>query len=346
MDATFSAETLQLFCINLLVKSGVPYGDAEVVASVIIDTSLDGIDTHGISRLPVYLTCLQKGRINCKPEITVIKTAPSVAIIDGDNGLGQLVAVRAMEEAMKMARETGAGVVPVRHSNHFGAATYYCKMTAGADMFGMAFTNSPPGIPPWGGKKPYLGTNPISFGFPTGEIPVIVDMSSCNVARGNIILAAREGRAIPKGWAIDDKGKPTTDANKALEGAMLPLGGAKGYALALAVEMLSGIASGSAFGRHVGWIYNDSMEPADVGHFFIAINIANLMPVPEYIDRVELMKSEIRSVPLAENFDRIFLPGERKQIKATQRAKEGIPIKSGVLKELNKIAILLGAETL
>jgi LDH2 family malate/lactate/ureidoglycolate dehydrogenase len=346
MDITFAVDILQEFCTKLLAGTGVPWEEAEIVAKVLVDTSLDGIDTHGISRLPIYLTRLQNGRINAKPNIKITQTAPAIAILDGDNGLGQLAAVRAMEKAIELAGQAGVGVVPARHSNHFGAATYYCKLAVHAGMIGMALTNSPSGIPPWGGRKPYFGTNPISFGFPTGDTPIVVDMSSSNVARGNIILAAREGRSIPEGWAIDGDGKPTTNAEKALEGAVLPLGGAKGYALALAVEMFSGIISGSSFGHHVGWIYDDSLEPTNVGHFFIALNVENFMPMPEYVDRVEQMKSEIRSAPLAEGFDGILLPGERKQMKAAKRAREGIPVGNGLLKELNEIAVSLGIMTL
>ncbi len=346
MEHKFKPEVLQTYCTNLLAGAGMPREEAEIAARVLVDTSLDGIDTHGISRLPVYLTRLQNGRINARPQIKVEHTAPAVAILDGDNGLGQLVAVRAMEKAIELARQTGAGIVPARHSNHFGAATYYCKMAADAGMVGMAFTNSPPGIPPWGGKKAYFGTNPISFGFPTGENHVVVDMSSSTVARGNIILAAREGRPIPEGWAIDADGRPTTDAQKALEGAVLPVGGPKGYALALAVEMLSGILSGAAFGPHVGWMYDDSLEPTNIGHFFIAINIVLLMPLDEYTARVEQMKSEIRAVPLAEGFDRILLPGERKHAKAARRARGGIPVSKSLLAELNRIAASLGVEEL
>lgn len=346
MPYNFPAQEIYNFCTHLLAGVGVPREDAAIVATVLVDTSLDGIDTHGISRLPVYLTRLQNGRINVRAQIKSKRTAPAIVTIDGDNGLGQLVSVRAMETAIETARAVGVGVVPVKHSNHFGAATYYCKMAADAGMVGMAFTNSPPGIPPWGGKKPYFGTNPIAFGFPRAGDPVVVDMSSSNVARGNIILAAKEGRSIPEGWAIDADGLPTTDAQKALAGAVLPLGGPKGYALALAVEILSGVVSGAAYGPHVGWIYDDSLKPVNIGHFFIAINIEPLMPQEEYINRMEDMVSEIKAVPKAQGCERILLPGERKQANAARRLKEGIPVTDTLLAELNDIATSLGLETL
>ncbi len=346
MNYNIAAIDLKNFCLSLLKGAGVPSKDAEITADVLVDTSLDGIDTHGISRLPVYLTRLQSGRINPRPNIKFTRIAYSVFLLDGNNGLGQLVSVRAMEKAIETAIEAGCGVVSARHSNHFGAATYYCKMAANAGMIGIALTNSPPGIPPWGGRKPYLGTNPISFGFPRDGQPIIVDMSSSNVARGNIILAAKENRPIPEGWAIDADGNSTTDAQKALKGAVLPVGGAKGYAMALAVEILSGVVSGAAYGNHVGWIYDDSQKPVNIGHFFMAMNIEPFMPKDEYLNRVEHMIAEIKSVPGAKGYDHILIPGERKNIKTSQRLKEGIPIDAVLLNELNDIAAVLGIEKL
>jgi LDH2 family malate/lactate/ureidoglycolate dehydrogenase len=345
MAGKFSVETLTRFCRELLVAVGVPGEDAEVVAGVLIDTSLEGIDTHGISRLPIYLSRVRNGRINARPRITVERSG-AVAVVDGDNGLGQLVAVRSMEVAINLAAEYGVGFVATRRSNHFGAASYYCKMAARRQMIGMAFTNSPPGIPPWGGRKPYFGTNPVAFAFPTDKHPVVVDMSSSTVARGNIILAAKEGREIPSGWAIDADGRPTTDPGKALEGAVLPVGGAKGYALALAVEVMSGIISGSAYGPEVGWIYDDSLEPVNIGHSFIAIDISRLMPVETFHERMADMIRGIKAVPLAEGFERIFIPGERRQIKAQARMNEGIPVSENLLKELNELARELGVRPL
>lgn len=334
------------FCKKLLQGAGVPPGDAAIVADVLIDASLEGIDTHGVSRLPVYLTRIQNGRINAKADIKVERTAPAQAGIDGDNGLGQLVGVRSMQVAIELAGKTGAGAVAVKNSNHFGASSYYCKMAASRGMVGLAFTNTPSGIPPWGGKKAYFGTNPIAFAFPGKEVPVVVDMSSSTVARGNIILAAKEGRPIPEGWAIDSNGRPTTDAKAALEGAVLPMAGPKGYALALAVEILSGVLSGSAFGPRVGWIYDDSTEPVNIGHFFLAMEISGFMPLHSFVDRMDQMITEIKEVPLSENFERILIPGERRAIEANRRKVEGIPVPEQLLAELNNIAREVGVKLL
>ncbi|AEG59957.1 Ldh family oxidoreductase [Desulforamulus ruminis] len=342
----FSGDQLIQFCTNLLQGVGVPKADAEIVADVLVDTSLEGLDTHGISRLPIYVTRIQNGRINPQPNIKVNKTAPSVATVDGDNGLGQLVGVKSMEVAINLAKETGVGAVATKHSNHYGASSYFCKQAAAAGMVGLAFTNTPSGIPPWGGRESYFGTNPIAFGFPGKEQPVVVDMSSSIVARGNIILAAKQGKPIPEGWAIDKEGKPTTDAKAALDGAVLPMAGPKGYAMALAVEIMSGILSGSAFGKNVGWIYDESTQPVDIGHFFIALDVSKFMPMGAFIDRMQQMITEIKETPKAEGVEEIYIPGERRTNKAALRNKEGVPVSDQLLAELNQLAQGVGATIL
>lgn len=346
MSRSVAVEKVQQFCVDIFAAAGVPRPEAKIVADVLVDASLEGLDTHGISRLPIYVSRLLNGRINKQPSIKVERVAPALANLDGDNGLGQLVGVRAMQVAMEMARESGMGFVAVKHSNHYGASSYFCKMAAEQGMVGMAFTNTPPGIPPWGGRKAYFGTNPIAFAFPGQNLPVVVDMSSSTVARGNIILAAKEGRSIPEGWAIDSEGNPTTDAKKALEGAVLPMAGAKGYALALAVEVMSGIITGAAFGPQVGWMYDDSLEPVNIGHSFLAIDIARLMPLEQFTARMQQMIDEIKSVPLAAGFDRIYIPGERRAIKASLRRQQGIPVSDVLQADFDRLADQLGVARL
>ncbi|MDI6877978.1 MAG: Ldh family oxidoreductase [Desulfitobacteriaceae bacterium] len=333
------------FCCNLLASVGVPADDAQVVAAVLIDTSLEGIDTHGLSRLPAYLTCLKNGRINKEPQIRVVKSG-AVASIDGDNGLGQLVAVRSMQVAIDLGKEFGIGLATAKRSNHFGAASYFCKMAAGQGMIGQVFTNAPPAMPPWGGMRPYFGTNPVAFGIPQEEYPVVIDLSSSNVARGNVILALKEGRSIPLGWAIDKEGRPTTDPKEALEGAVLPVGGAKGYALALAVEVMAGILSGSAYGLDVGFIYDDKKEPANIGHSFIAIDVSRLMLDDTFTERLSDMIQGIKAVPLAEGYSEIRIPGEKRHRIMQERRKSGIPVSQTLLKELNILAAELGVSPL
>jgi LDH2 family malate/lactate/ureidoglycolate dehydrogenase len=264
----YRAKDLHLFAKRVLVSLGLPEGDAEVVSDSLIRSNLGGIDSHGISRLTVYAKRVREGRIAAKPAIRM-EHSGAVLRVDGGNGLGQVVACRALEAAIPVARESGLAGIAIRRSNHYGAASYFCEWACRRNLALMALTNSPPGIPPHGGRRAYLGTNPVAFGFPTRQgPPLIVDMSSSVVARGKIILAAREGKAIPSGWAIDREGRETTDPVAALQGAVLPVGGVKGYALAAAVEVLAGVLSGAAFGPHVQNLYEDGQSAADVGHFF------------------------------------------------------------------------------
>lgn len=337
MIKTFPVEQIKRFCVDLLCACGVPEDEAEIVAGIIIDTSLDGLDTHGLSRLPQYLASLRKERINPAPKIQV-ERKDALTAIDGDNGLGQLLGERAMQEALRAAGEYGLGLATVKHSNHFGAASYYCKMAARKQMIGLIFTNAPSAVSPWGGKGPYFGTNPIAFGVPTRDNPVIIDLSSSAVARGHIIIAAKEGRSIPLGWALDQEGRPTTDPHDALLGTLLSLGGPKGYALAMGVEVLAGILSGAAFGENVGFIYDEGEKPADIGHTFIAIDISRLMPLELFYQRMEAMVSGIKAVPLAEGFSEIRIPGERRQKAAQERLKSGILINPVLFQEFQDIA--------
>lgn len=331
-------QPIQLFAERLLVGAGLFQEDARIAASILIAASLDGIDTHGLSRLPIYLSRIQSGRICARPNVEVTFTGPSTANVDGGNGLGQVVAYQSMEVAVDMAKKAGVGCVAVKSSNHFGASSYFCEMAAKKRMVGIAFTNTPPGIPPYGGKKSYFGTNPIAFAFPTNEQPIVVDMSSSIVARGNIIAAAKEGKEIPGGWAIDEDGNPTTNAQKALAGAVLPMAGPKGYALALAVEVIAGVISGSAVGSNVGWIYDEKTDPANVGHFFVAVDIERFLPYSYYLERIQGMIDEIKAVPLAQGVDEILIPGERRKKIASQRMEEGIEVPTVLLAELNEFA--------
>lgn len=337
MGYSVSYEKLYQFCKALLIASKVPEDEADIVAFVLMDASLDGIDTHGVSRLPIYLSRLQTKRINSRPSIKV-NNYGALLSIDGDNGLGQLVAYRSMEKAVEAAKEFGVSFVTVKGSNHFGAASTYCKMAAKAQMIGQVYTNTPPGIPPWGGIKPYFGTNPIAYGFPHEDNPVIIDMSTSVVARGNIIRAAKEGNPIPEGWAINREGENTTNAKEALQGAVLPVGGAKGYALALAVEVMSGIMSGSAYGNHVGWIYDEATEPVNIGHSFIVIDVSRLMPFEDYNQRMRDMIREIKGIPLIHEEHEIRIPGERRRQIHQERLKKGIPLTEELFEELNKLA--------
>ncbi|WP_018924999.1 Ldh family oxidoreductase [Salsuginibacillus kocurii] len=332
-----AVEEARSFTKDIFEAAGCPTEDAAVAAEIIIDANVHGINTHGISRVPIYVKRLLEKRINPSPEVTFERQG-SVLVVDGDNGLGQVVMHKATQEALKQVKEHGIMSVAIRNSNHFGHAFYYCNHIARDRTFCMMTTNSPKGIPPWGGKNAYFGTNPIAFGFPASQSPIVVDMSSSLVARGNIILAAKNNETIPEDWAIDKDGNPTTDANAALEGAVLPFGGAKGYALALSLEVMAGVLSGAAFGPHVNNIYDDQADDANVGHFMILSEINHYMNEEMYFDRIDQMIQEIKEVPKAEGYEEIHIPGERKQIKAEKTLNQGIEVSDEVYEELKQLS--------
>lgn len=336
--AHYRPEDLKKFCQEVFEHLGMGQEDADVVSDSLVRANLEGTDSHGVSRMGIYTNRMQDGRIFADPNVEIEHNG-SVLRVDGGNGLGQIASYHALKAALPVARETGIAGVGVRNSNHFGAAAYYCRMACREGMALIATTNSPPGIAPWGGKKAYFGTNPIAFGFPTrNEPPVIVDMSSSVVARGNIINAAREREPIPEGWATDEEGEATTDAEAALKGAMLPLGGAKGYALALAIEVMSGVLSGAAFGPHVNNLYKDNDPPADVGHSFILMDVSCWLDLDDYYDRMDQILNEIKTSPRAKDVEGILYPGERRYGSYLDKMEEGIALPDAVSKELEELA--------
>lgn len=335
----YKAEHLKEFIVNVLKSQNVNQEDADVVAESLVRADLEGVSSHGISRLAIYSKRMEDGRINPTPSISIQKKALSVLSVDGDNGLGQAVSYHALKEGIALAKETGIAAIGIRNSNHFGTASYYCQLGCKEGLATIVMTNSPPGIPPWGGKEAFFGTNPIAFGFPVNNQPdCIIDMSASVVARGKIISAAKEGTSIPKGWAIDQNGEDTEDPKAALLGAVLPSGGVKGYGWALAVEILSGILTQAAYGPNVNSIYEDSHEKANVGHFFLLIDIEKFLPLYDFSEMLKTMLSQIKNSPKKEGVDSILYPGERREKSYSERLESGIPLSADVRKELKVLA--------
>ena len=259
--------------------------------------------------------------------------------VDGDNGLGAVVTVKALEAAIATADKLGLCAAGIRRSNHFGAAGYYCDMGARANYITILLTDAPPAIPPWGGKEAYFGTNPIAMGLPRREkLPVVLDLATSVAARGKIIAAAKRGEAIPEGWALNKDGHSTTNAQDALAGTLLPMAGPKGYALALAVEHLSGVLTGAAFGRDVAWQYGDKQEPANVGHILILLKADAFLSLADYHERTERFCREIKTCEKAAGVEEIYLPGERERMLEQTLIKSGLTIPGSLVKEFEGIA--------
>lgn len=336
---SYNESELKSFCEELLWKMGMSKMDSTVVADSLVTANMEGVDSHGISRLPIYSKRFLDKRINISPNIQFEEKSPSVLVVDGDNGLGHVISYHSITKGIEMAKSTGTAAIAIKNSNHFGTASYYCRLAVEQNVACIGFTNSPPGIAPWGGKKAFFGTNPIAFGFPTNDdTPVIIDLSTSIVARGKIILANQQGKEIPEGWAFDEEGKPTTIAEDALKGSVLPLGGAKGSALALAVEILTGVLSGAAFGPYVKNLYDDKeMEYANVGHFFILLDIEKFMDLEVFFISINTLLNEMKAVPKSLGSGEIRYPGERRRQEELKSLKEGIKLPSSILEELVRL---------
>jgi LDH2 family malate/lactate/ureidoglycolate dehydrogenase len=341
---TYNESDLRQFCLDVLEGAGMIRENAEVVADSLLKANLEGVDSHGISRLPIYFRRFQDGRINVNPSVCMNEKSPSVLVVDGDNGLGHVVSSKAIHKGIRMAKESGVTAIAIKNSNHFGTASYFCQLACKENLACIGFTNSPPGIAPWGGREAFFGTNPIAFGFPTGDDqPVIIDLSTSIVARGKIILAEKQGQSIPSDWAMDGNGEPTTDPQAALGGSVLPLGGAKGSALALAVEILTGLLTGAAFGPHVKSIYEENeKDQANVGHFFILMDIEKFMNPQVFYASIQGLLGEMKAVPKSPGTSEIRYPGERRKREHDRRLVDGIDLSRNVAEELQSIGSTYG----
>ncbi|MDT9026537.1 Ldh family oxidoreductase [Rossellomorea yichunensis] len=343
---TYAESDLRQFCKKLLEGMGMMEDHAAVVAESLLRANLEGVDSHGISRLSIYAKRFSDQRINLNPTIQMEQKSPSVLVVNGDNGLGHVISYKAIKKGIEMAKQSGVTAIAIKNSNHFGTASYFCQLACEQNLACIGFTNSPPGIAPWGGKEAFFGTNPMAFGFPTGDDqPVIIDLSTSVVARGKIILAEKQGQTIPEGWAIDEKGEPTNDPKAALNGSVLPLGGAKGSALALAVEILTGLLTGAAFGPHVKSIYEDEeKENANVGHFFILMDIEKFINLNVFFDSIKNLLEEMKAVPKVTGNDEIRYPGERRKREWDKRQREGVQLSESVVEELCSLGSQFGVE--
>lgn len=331
---------LEQFATTILEAAGLSEEDARTVAWALVAANLEGIDTHGVSRLALYARRVRAGLASARPNLQWQHPAPSVALLNADNALGPIAAVAAVDEAVRIARTQGIGMVAVAHTNHAAALSAYTERAAEAGCIALMVANTPPAMPPWGGREAFLGTNPLAFCAPgptADDAPIVVDMATSLVARGNIIMAARQDQPIPEGWAVDAEGRPTTDARAALAGAVLPMAGAKGYALALMIEILSAIVPGTSWGPHVHSPYDDWNTPTDSGIWCLAIYVGGLMSPDDYATRLGSLLTALHEAPTAPG-QHIRIPGERRmQVRAT-RTNLGIPIDAATRQELNELS--------
>ena len=336
---------LQSFTETLFIQAGMGRHDAATCADCMIQTNLWGIDSHGVLRAPIYIKRLLSGAMNNTPSITTIKDGGALAVLDGDNGCGYVVGRAAMNRALEKAEKFSLGAVGAIHSNHFGAAALYTKMAADKSMIGIAMTNVVPNMVVPGGSQPIVGNNPLAISVPTfGDFPFTLDISMSAVAGGKLLLASKKGEKIPFDWATDKNGRPTDDPDKGFAGFLMPLGGHKGYGLALAVDLLSGLMTGGSFLHDLRGLYKHSDQPSRSGHFFMAINPLALMEKREFQVRMAAFYDQIKSSPMWDEAKEMFMPGELEYRADLERRRDGISLPPGLLSELNNLAAEFGME--
>ncbi|OTB04456.1 hypothetical protein M426DRAFT_22852 [Hypoxylon sp. CI-4A] len=330
------------FIEGVLAGNGVPEANATTVAKCLVAADLRGVDTHGINRIPSYMARIRSGILDASASPELKQITPVVAQVDAHNGFGFPAAALGMKTACDMARDFGVGMVSVAHSNHYGMAAWIVQQAVDAGFMSLVFTNSSPALPVYGGRNQLLGVSPIACGAPAGkERPFILDMAPSVAARGKIYKAKRRGEKIPLDWALDAEGRPTDDPAAALGGVMLPMGGPKGSALAIMMDVFSGVLSGSAFAGGVTGPY-DTSKPSDVGHFFVAIKPDLFMSLEDFKERMDFLHQKVVNADKAAGVDRIYFPGEIEQLTQEEREKSGIPLVQAEIDALNEEAKKVG----
>ena len=330
---------------RLFESAGLPADDARLCGDWLTDAEASGVASHGIARVSMYLDALRRGKIAARPVITVEQSRPGVLMVDGGNGMGPVVGAVAIDRAMAAASATGIAVAAVRHSNHYGAAGYLLQRAARAGHAAFTCSNGSPVMAVWGGAEPLLGTNPLAAAFPAAESrnALSFDMATSVAAFGRIRQAQRRGEAIPADWAVGPDGAATTDPAEAMRGALLPVGGAKGSALALMVEMLAGVLTGAAIGPAVGNPNDASTAAADVGHAFIVIDPEAFMPRHRYEDRAAQLGDRVRRARPAAGVGAVRLPGSGASARRDAAARHGLALADEtaelLAKELAKIGL-------
>jgi L-2-hydroxycarboxylate dehydrogenase (NAD+) len=345
---TVDLTCLETFIGSVLRHAGLPDADADAVAGLMAQADLQGSDGHGVIRLPQYLKRLQTGGINLRPDIKVVTERAAMAIVDGDNAMGHLVMSFATALAIEKARTAGVAWVGARASNHAGPASLYARMPIEHDMIGLYFAvGNANHLPPWGGMEMLLSTNPIAVGIPAGSEPaVVLDMATTVAAYGKVKAKAKRGEPMPEGWMIDRQGRPLLDPQRAHEGFLLPIGGHKGFGLALVVGLLAGTLQGAAMGRDVVDFNKDHTTPTNTGQAILVIDLKAFGEPADFKHAVDQLVGDIRGSERLANVERIWLPGEQSHGRRRDYAATGIPIAAAVVDELDELAGQLGLEKL
>ncbi len=347
-DRRFPSGVMVGFINDALAAVGLPAADAARVAELMTEADLTGADAHGIFRLPQYVRRIRAGGFNTHPQIEVKKTAAATALVDGDNGMGHLAVSRAAETAIELARDAGVAWVGVRRSNHAGTAGLYAAMPVEHGMIGLyAAVANANHMAVWGGTEFLLGTNPLGIAVPSGDGPVVLDMATTVVSYGTIKKYALAGREMPEGWLVDTQtGGPLTDPKRSAEGLLLPIGGYKGSGLAIMLGLLAGVLNGAAFGRDVIDFNYNQEDATNTGQFVVAIDIRRFVPLSTFVAETDRHLADLRSSKRLPGVEEIRLPGDRRRACRIERLRDGVPLPTALMAQLDKLAGDLGIATL
>lgn len=326
-------DDLSVLAKRALERAGANAAMADATARALVAADARGLASHGVSRVPQYAAHLRLGRVDGNAVAKVVRSKGGAVLVDAADGLAFPACALAVNEAIARAREHGVAFAGVTNSHHFGVAAEHLAPVAAAGMVGLAFGNSPSAMPAWGGKRAIFGTNPIAAAFPRRNAPpLVIDLSLSEAARGKVMVAAREGKAIPLGWALDKDGNPTTDPKRALEGMMLPSGGVKGAMLALVVELLCCALTGAHMGFEADTFFVDAGNRPKIGQVFLVIDPGALAGHDVFDERIEtLVKTMLRD-------PEVRLPGARRDALAGKSARDGIEVPQPLLDQLGELA--------
>jgi LDH2 family malate/lactate/ureidoglycolate dehydrogenase len=347
MDGTrvIPADRLAVFVADLFAAAGVPRAGAATVAEGLVDADLEGLHSHGVMLIDMYVERLRKGSVSTREAATLVSERDGAVVLDAGHALGQLTGQQAMAIAIDKARQYAAGIVSVRHGFHFGAAGRYAQQAAAAECIGIAMCNTRPLMPVPGGGERVVGNNPIAIAIPAaGDIPIVLDMATSEAAMGKIRMAEKSGEAIPATWAVTAAGAPTTSPTEAIAGMLLPAGGAKGFGLSFIIDMLCGLLSQGASGAAVRPLYGDFSVPYDCSHLFVAIDVAHFGDTSWFRQHAAAAAERIRAGKRAPGVAQVFTPGEP-EWRRRQRAAGHVTLNPPVVAMLRRYAGELGVET-
>ncbi|MBI3506635.1 MAG: Ldh family oxidoreductase [Proteobacteria bacterium] len=342
--AKIAADRLLRFAEKIYAGCGMSAGDAHVAADTLVHADLWGHQSHGFMRLSWYEARLKAGACDPRGRPEAVVDAGAIAVLDGREAMGQVVAHAAMGMAIARAKAHGIGAVSVRNSNHFGTAMYFTRAAADAGCIGFLSTNASPAMAPWGGKRKMVGTNPWSWAAPAGKhAHLVLDIANTAVARGKIYLARQKGLAIPPDWALTADGEPTTDPVLAIDGILQPMAGHKGYAIAVVMDMLSGVLSGSEFGANIQGPYQ-AKKRSGAGHLALAFDISKFQPPDQFGKRMETLIADLKATPRAAGAAEILYPGELEARNEAEHRRHGIALPENTRADLDRLAEAHGIE--